>query len=391
MISKIVHELCVFFFECVGHAQYGRRMYCRDKFLGPAVRKKLRAAGGNSKIAAHQRLRRRRSQTHDQLRLNGVQLRFEPRPACRNFHPTRLGMDAPLAALGKFEVFHGVRDVDLFAIEPGFLHRFIQQPPGRPDERMSLAILFVAGHFADHHDSGIRRSFAEHDLRGVPVQVAAAALGRGRLKQRQFMRRRNPRSGGSFLIFCHIDHPGIRFRQKLRNNLRFGQRGPVPHRHLGLHRFYFDARGIENGAVVIAPKVFEGVIVRRLRTWDTGRIRDLFAIPMRASVGSEDRPAHAGETFREPWRHGFHNVMVRLVPGGKLLRIGIGYPPETHEGLHLVHVPANGFLKEMELPDVIIDFDFKKIVLAMRDAIQDPVEQCPASGIAVQGGRLREF
>jgi hypothetical protein len=70
---------------------------------------------------------------------------------------------------------------------------------------------------------------------------------------------------------------------------------------------------------------------------------------------------------------------------------GIGNPPETHEGFHLVHVPANCFFKELELPDVIIDFDFEKIVLAMRDAIQHAVQQRPASDIAVQGGRLCGF
>jgi hypothetical protein len=76
---------------------------------------------------------------------------------------------------------------------------------------------------------------------------------------------------------------------------------------------------------------------------------------------------------------------------GKLFRIGIGYPPETHERFHFVHVPANCFFREMELPDFVIDFDFEQIVFAMCDAIQEAVQQRPASAIAVQGGRLCGF
>jgi hypothetical protein len=70
---------------------------------------------------------------------------------------------------------------------------------------MTFAVLFIAGYFADHNDAGIRWPLAENDLRRVPVQVAAAAFGRGGTKQGQFMFGRNPICRRRFLASRHLD------------------------------------------------------------------------------------------------------------------------------------------------------------------------------------------
>ena len=50
--------------------------------------------------------------------------------------------------------------------------------PAGPTEGAAGQVFLVAGLFADHHDAGVRRSLAEHDLgRGLPQLAAAARLG----------------------------------------------------------------------------------------------------------------------------------------------------------------------------------------------------------------------
>ncbi|GAA4302534.1 hypothetical protein GCM10023086_18940 [Streptomyces venetus] len=90
-------------------------------------------------------------------------------------------MDPPLARLGlrELEVLHGVGDIGLGGIDPRLLQRPVQQPPGRPDERLPLPILLIPGLLPYEHDPGIRIAGTEDGLRGIPVQGAAPALGSG--------------------------------------------------------------------------------------------------------------------------------------------------------------------------------------------------------------------
>src|SRR5690242_7561670 len=180
---------------------------------------------------------------------------------------------------------------------------------------------------------------------------------------------RNPWRRGRFLAFGHLDYPIVRFHEKLRNQLRFRQRGPMPYRHLGFHRFYFDASRIENRTIVFAPQFLERISLGRFRAQSARRIRNFLAIPMRAAVRSQNRPAQARKAFRKPWRNGLDDVMIRSMPSYELLRLTARYTAKAHKRLHFVNVPMNGPFEQVKLPYIIVCCDFQKIMFAMRDAI----------------------
>ena len=88
-------------------------------------------------------------------------------------------MDPALALRLPLEVLDDVRDVCGRAVDPGLLHRLVEQPTCRADERLALLVLLVARLLPDEHDLGLRRPLAEHRLRpGLPERTGLAA-GRG--------------------------------------------------------------------------------------------------------------------------------------------------------------------------------------------------------------------
>src|SRR3546814_2194558 len=77
----------------------------------------------------------------------------------------------------------GVGDVAPLPIEARRLQRLVENATGWADERRTGEILVVARLFAEQHDARASCAFAEHGLRRVRVQIAAAASG-GSLAQR---------------------------------------------------------------------------------------------------------------------------------------------------------------------------------------------------------------
>ena len=94
-------------------------------------------------------------------------------------------MDAPLAAHDELEMLHRVGDVDVVRSDPRCFHRVVQKAPGGADERMSFAVFAVAGLLADEDCDGAAIALAEHRLRRVLVEIAAAAALRGFLQARE--------------------------------------------------------------------------------------------------------------------------------------------------------------------------------------------------------------
>src|SRR3712207_8598645 len=73
-----------------------------------------------------------------------------------------------------FQAEDGIRDIGVTgvqtcalpilgvpAVDAGLGQRLVQQPPGRADERLALAVLLVTGLLADEHDPGGLRPLAE--------------------------------------------------------------------------------------------------------------------------------------------------------------------------------------------------------------------------------------
>jgi hypothetical protein len=81
----------------------------------------------------------------------------------------------PLSAWFKFEVFHSVCEVRLFARNTGRMQALIEELTRWADEWLSLQIFLVSRLFADEHNGRVRRSVSTDPLRGVQVKITAAA------------------------------------------------------------------------------------------------------------------------------------------------------------------------------------------------------------------------
>jgi hypothetical protein len=62
-------------------------------------------------------------------------------------------MDSPLAALLEFEMLHGVRHIDISAVDTGIAEGSVQEGAGGSDEGMAGQVLIVTGLLADHNDA----------------------------------------------------------------------------------------------------------------------------------------------------------------------------------------------------------------------------------------------
>src|SRR6185312_5913916 len=131
----------------------------------------------DAKAAPEQLLRRGRSERDDQLGPDHGELGLEPRAARGQLARVGLLVQPSLAAGLPFEVLHGIGDVDLVAIDTGGHQRLVQEPSRRPDERVALPVLLIAGLLTDEHDARVTRPLAEHGLRRASIEVAAGTPG----------------------------------------------------------------------------------------------------------------------------------------------------------------------------------------------------------------------
>ena len=65
------------------------------------------------------------------------------------------------------------------ALEARRVEGLVEHPARGADERFAAPVLLVARLLADEQDRRLRRTFPEHRLLGVPVQVAPAAAAGG--------------------------------------------------------------------------------------------------------------------------------------------------------------------------------------------------------------------
>jgi hypothetical protein len=90
-------------------------------------------------------------------------------------------------------VLDGVRREGRRPLDAGLLQGGVEQPSGRPDERLAHDVLAVAGLLADQHDGGVGSAVAHDDLGGVAVEVAPPAGGCRGPERVQVRLGRNPR------------------------------------------------------------------------------------------------------------------------------------------------------------------------------------------------------
>src|SRR5688572_988684 len=97
-------------------------------------------------------------------------------------------MKADLSFGLKFEMLHHIRDIDAGSVQSHLVQRPIEKLSRGSHKRTSFAILLVPGLLAQNDDPGILWTFAEHRLRGIPVQVTALTALGGSLQASQIVR-----------------------------------------------------------------------------------------------------------------------------------------------------------------------------------------------------------
>lgn len=130
---------------------------------------------GHSAGTAGERVKSRRAHGDDQLWFEQPQFRSQPPRAALHFPAVGARMEPPFASLFKLEMLDGVGDITLRAIEVRFLQARIEQPAGGADKWMALQVFFIAGLFADKHDTRIVSALAKNQLGGILVKIATFA------------------------------------------------------------------------------------------------------------------------------------------------------------------------------------------------------------------------
>ena len=102
-----------------------------------------------TKLAPEKRLRRRRPQADDNLRLDQFHFRLQPGLARTHFSNPRLLMQPPLPAFFEFEMFDGVGHINLRTLDGRVGESPVKDSAGGSDKRMALDILFISRLLAD--------------------------------------------------------------------------------------------------------------------------------------------------------------------------------------------------------------------------------------------------
>src|SRR5690348_4322724 len=168
-------------------SQYRGRVDRRDH--GTSVRCFHRAASflRHPEALPHDRLRRCRAETDDDLGCDEPNLLLQPWMTRPNLGVVRFLVNAALCLLAALplEVLHRVRDVHVVAIDARLLERAVQQLSGRTDKRMTRPILLIPRLLADYHDTRLLGSFAEYCLRAQSPEVTPTTRHRGVAQLRQ--------------------------------------------------------------------------------------------------------------------------------------------------------------------------------------------------------------
>src|SRR6266853_1310449 len=124
----------------------------------------LAALHADAKVAAEQGLGRGRTQRDQQVRLHNRDFGIQPGTAGGDLSGVRSLVQATLALLLPFEVFDGVRDIDMPAVDARLFERLVEHASSGADERFSFPVLAIAGLLAHEHDPGMLGALAEDGL-----------------------------------------------------------------------------------------------------------------------------------------------------------------------------------------------------------------------------------
>jgi hypothetical protein len=85
-------------------------------------------------------------------------------------------VDPALPSRLPFEMFYGIRDVNVFPIDAGFLQCSVENFSRRSDKRTALNVLLISGLLADEHHARFRTAaFPENCLGSSCPEITSAA------------------------------------------------------------------------------------------------------------------------------------------------------------------------------------------------------------------------
>ncbi len=114
-------------------------------------------------------VRSRCAQANDEPRLHDTKFRIKPRFTSNNLRGRRFLVDSALTALFEFEMFHGVGDIDVCAVNSSIGEGAVQKRTRRSDKGASSQILSIAGLLSDQHNPRSDRTFSQNRLSGSPI------------------------------------------------------------------------------------------------------------------------------------------------------------------------------------------------------------------------------
>lgn len=147
------------------------------KLFGERRRKEPSPLFRHSEVLSHQGLGGGRAQGHDQPGMDQGEFRLQPWMAGVDLPGIGFLMQPPFSPGDPFEMFDGVGEVKMVAVNAEGLEAAIQQPSRRTHERTALFVLLVPGDLPHNHDGSIGRAFAENSLSAVPIERAILAGG----------------------------------------------------------------------------------------------------------------------------------------------------------------------------------------------------------------------
>jgi len=121
-------------------------------------------------------LPRGRSETNDELRFYKAHFRLEPWAAGCDLARVWFLMDSTLTSRLPFKMLHGVRHVNMAAIDSRFLQSAVHNFPRWSDKRPASDVFIIPRLFANQHNWRILGSLAEDSLRRVLVKVTCLAM-----------------------------------------------------------------------------------------------------------------------------------------------------------------------------------------------------------------------
>jgi hypothetical protein len=105
-----------------------------------------------------------------------VSLDLVPPFAALDFIAVRTFVQTALSADFEFKVLHGVGDEYCRTVESRIVDCAIENPARGTDEGVTSEVFVISGLLSDHHQRGVLRPFARHNLGRILVQWTAGAL-----------------------------------------------------------------------------------------------------------------------------------------------------------------------------------------------------------------------